>query len=112
MDSTSALQAKGLGCDPRQRHEPHKLIYLCYAKFSNFSIHNCRWHKLCRGDGSTSVDVTPTGIAVAIATVHTATIMILAVLRVILGCNGKMIAEYLSVDIATNVYADTNTDTA
>ena len=26
--SRSALQAEGLGFDPRQRHEPHKLIYL------------------------------------------------------------------------------------
>ena len=31
MVSRSALQAEGLGFDPRQRHEPHKLIYLAIS---------------------------------------------------------------------------------
>ena len=35
VDSTSALQAEGRGFDPRQRHEPHKLIYLVH-KFVSY----------------------------------------------------------------------------
>ena len=40
VDSTSALQAEGLGFDPHQRHEPHKLIYLKNIIFLNFFL-NC-----------------------------------------------------------------------
>ena len=32
VDSRSALQAEGLGFDPRQRHEPHKLNLSCIEK--------------------------------------------------------------------------------
>ena len=31
---TSALQAEGLGFNPRQRHEPHKLIYIAVFTIS------------------------------------------------------------------------------
>ena len=34
VDSRSALQAEGLGFDYRQRHEPHKLIYLIVYFYS------------------------------------------------------------------------------
>ena len=47
VDSTSAFQAEGLGFNPHQRQEPHKLIYL--VKFNKI-IWKKHFFGACKAD--------------------------------------------------------------